>query len=59
MSSSNDTTSSPSSSALANQALVALLARIEELIQQVLQAPSEEERMGLSARIARDMVSFF
>jgi hypothetical protein len=50
--------SSTSASVGANQALITLLARIEDLIQQVIQAPSEEEKMGLSRRIAREVVSF-
>jgi hypothetical protein len=55
---SSNTNSSMSASVAANQALIALLATIEDLIQQVIQAPSEEEKMGLSRRIAREVVSF-
>jgi len=55
MSSNNN--SSASASVAANQALISLLARLEVLIQQVLQASSEEEKMALSRTIAREVVS--
>jgi len=55
MSSNNN--SSASASVAANQALISLLAWLEVLIQQVLQASSEEDKMALSRIIAREMVS--
>jgi hypothetical protein len=51
--------SSASASVAANQALISLLARLEVLIQQVLQASSEEEKMALSRTIAREVVSIY
>jgi len=57
MSSNNN--SSASASVAANQALISLLARLEVLIQQVLQASSEEEKMALSRTIAREVVSIY
>ena len=49
--------SSTSASVAANQALVDLLARVEVLIQRVLQAATEKEKMALSRIIAREVVS--
>ena len=42
----------------ANQALLALLDRLNDMVEQVLRSQSEEEKMGLSRMIASEMVCF-
>jgi hypothetical protein len=59
MSSNTAASTSGSASSAANQALIALIARINEMIEEVLRSQSEEEKMGLSRKIAREVVCFF
>ncbi|KAG2148162.1 uncharacterized protein EDB93DRAFT_1250223 [Suillus bovinus] len=49
---SNTTTTT---AATANQALIALLDRLNELVEHVLRSKSEEEKMGLSRSIASQL----
>jgi hypothetical protein len=44
--------------ASANQALLALLDQLNDMVEQVLRSQSEEEKMGLSRTIASEMVCF-
>jgi hypothetical protein len=52
---------STAAAATANQALIALLARLNQMVEEVLRSRSEDERMRLSRAIASQMVrlSFF
>jgi hypothetical protein len=56
--SSHSTSTSASAAAAANQALIALVARLTEMVQVVNQLPSQEEKMELSWKIARQVVCF-
>ncbi|KAG2159302.1 uncharacterized protein EDB93DRAFT_1099694 [Suillus bovinus] len=46
---------SASAATTANQALIALVARLTEMVQDVIQLPSQEEKMELSQKIAHEV----
>ncbi|KAG1870275.1 hypothetical protein DFJ58DRAFT_723172 [Suillus subalutaceus] len=46
---------SASSTAAANQALIALVARLTEMVEDIIWLPSQEEKMELSRKIAREV----
>src|SRR5882757_3100646 len=56
--SSHSTSTSASAAAAANQALIALVTRLTEMVQDVNWLPSQEEKMELSRKIAREVVCF-
>ncbi|KAG1726750.1 hypothetical protein EDB19DRAFT_1833320 [Suillus lakei] len=53
--SSHSTSTSVSAAAAANQALIALVTRLTEMVQDVNRLPSQEEKMELSRKIAREV----
>ncbi|KAG0703277.1 hypothetical protein DFH29DRAFT_874538 [Suillus ampliporus] len=53
--SSHSTVASASAAAAANQALITLVAKLDEMVQQVLRSQAEEEKMVLSRKIAREV----
>ncbi|KAG2739729.1 hypothetical protein P692DRAFT_20881423 [Suillus brevipes Sb2] len=52
---STSTSTSASAAAAANQALIALVARLTEMVQDVNRLPSQEEKMELSRKIVRQV----